>query len=827
MAANLVELVRSFRPSRALLTTFTFNTAFFDAAVLPAFSRPEGCDIALLVDAGQFSASIAGGFSSGAGVRYAIAPVTAPGGGIFHPKLALLQNEETTLLVVGSGNLTLPGLSSQLESLDVVELSQAPQVFAEFGAFCGDLARLISARSPHAAGILSHYAQRCSAATGSADGSAGALRLVHTLRVPAAQQMERVLRERSVSTRCMTVLSPFHGEGGGPVKRLASTVGASVTRIGVHGTAPFERHWYDVLPYVAPMLNENQAREGKLHAKVFEFETEQGTLIVTGSVNATHQSLETCNNIEVSLARWCDNSPFAWEATVPSRFRVPTLAPTRPSGPPLEADLDLDGWVRGLLGIARAATARWTVLEADRVHAEGSCNIRGDGTFEFPLVPDIQQAHLGLVLVLQTEAGISPAWLNDRRSLLRARSSSRMPGRATPGGQRGADIDYILGVLSRALAGRVTGGGQGGGEAAPDLGEEESEEQVFSYADWIRSGTLRGQSRRLMGSTASQLLAGVYRLLEDPDETPVPDTPVLRGGTDADEERAGPGGAKKKSQSAARGADTEARRKIAAACRSIREAFLERRTTIQAPEILALVVSAHELSNLRIAWRTTAATTGIAAPRRSCFLWLDQLCRFPFADADRALLLPIACALACAVGLRIGPYEGPPEPLQLAQLKLLLQRLAGADLNAEDLGRQAAAGLRDDLFWTAGVRDAAPLLSVSQEIAAACALDELLLATTGPGRAAAPELLRGELRHLAPVILAGPRPRSVVVVTEHAVRAGGCSCGFHFDQDERVELKIRRMIRHPANKDPRSAHLVVYPDRPTDFIAQLGALYAG
>ena len=85
---HLLDLIRLVRPKAALFTTYTFSVSHFDAVFLPVL-RSVGCqDIAVLVDADEAAGSVEESHSRAAGRVYRVAPVIAPGGGVFHPKLA-------------------------------------------------------------------------------------------------------------------------------------------------------------------------------------------------------------------------------------------------------------------------------------------------------------------------------------------------------------------------------------------------------------------------------------------------------------------------------------------------------------------------------------------------------------------------------------------------------------------------------------------------------------------------------------------------------------------------------------------------------------------
>lgn len=128
---HLLDLIWLVKPRAALFTTYTFSVGHFDAVFVPVL-RSCGCqDISVLVDADEAAHYSEESRSRAAGRVYRVAPVIAPGGGVFHPKLAYLAADADDVLAVGSGNLTASGQSLQLESFDSVSARVAPMVFRE------------------------------------------------------------------------------------------------------------------------------------------------------------------------------------------------------------------------------------------------------------------------------------------------------------------------------------------------------------------------------------------------------------------------------------------------------------------------------------------------------------------------------------------------------------------------------------------------------------------------------------------------------------------------------------------------------------------------
>ena len=157
---HLLDLIWLVKPRTALFTTYTFSVGHFDAVFVPVL-RSCGCqDISVLVDADEAAHCSEESRSRAAGRVYGVAPVSAPGRGVFHPELAYLAADADDVLAVGSGNLTASGQSLQLESFDSVSARVAPTVFRELADWVALLASLTEGNSPQAAGLLAQTAPR-------------------------------------------------------------------------------------------------------------------------------------------------------------------------------------------------------------------------------------------------------------------------------------------------------------------------------------------------------------------------------------------------------------------------------------------------------------------------------------------------------------------------------------------------------------------------------------------------------------------------------------------------------------------------------------------
>lgn len=853
MQRHLADILKELKPKRAVFTTYTFNLAFFDAALLPAFPAAGGCDISVLVDAGELAATVRGNYSQDAGVRYVLAPVRAPGGGIFHPKLAFLETEDEHYLCVGSANLTPAGLSSQLECLEIVQCSKAPGISAQLSGFFADLAGMIEQTSPRAHAVLkaaSARLDRLPTAPPSLDAEP-ALRLIHTLRTPAASQLVDMLADRGGGAQSLTVLAPFHSHGGEPVKALARMAGVKRLYVAHHLEAAFGEDWYpERTGYVSPLPPASSGSGGRLHAKIFEIKTASACLVMTGSVNATRQSLQTHRNVELSLARWCAKSPFEWRSAKPERY-APTEFPGSASADlRTEASLEMDGFIEGVVfPVPVAGALSWELHEAGRLHAEGTCKVGANGRFSFELAPPLSTDHVSLQLRVLCKEGEARAWVNDERSLRLVRSGAKSAARhrASDQGRLSGDFQYIAQLIMRAVDGVEIPSSWGNTRpgAGRDPTDEDGQQSHFSYETWRQSGvTRRSSPGKFTASAARHFLHRIYALLlpeEANDEDPAEEggrsgATIVRGQTDKEVERRASrrSVADRKRSASVLPAEQEQIRK---ACQAAKEAFQRRSSKVRSVWDLALMISAYELHKLveprypDVGPDEVARASRAIDPQHSIVGWVFALGRFPFDAPQRELVLPLACALACLAAIHDMAGRDDAALLRLPQLKSSVDSLAGEVLGADRFMALASEGLGEEIFLRLPARLQARARHGIPRLAVAPALDDAMFEELQELVRGSPPSLAGntpqtsDFPAIAQVLSGKARPlNDIRVATDRMVLDGGCACGEHFAPDERSMLRYLRVARHPSSGAVRNAHLVVYPDDPRAFSKRMEEL---
>ena len=645
---NLVELIKSSKPRAALFTTYTLSLSFFETVILPVL-RQVGCqDIAILVDANEAVTSLAETNAYYAGRRYWVIPVTAPGGGVFHPKLTYLVGQESDVLTIGSGNLTLPGQSLQLETLDAVASSDNPIVFGQFAEFANKLANGIEKSSMEGAKQLRIYEERARSivATNNANPTSfpkGPF-LIHTVDQVAISTILDLWRLMKTDARSLTVLSPFHAPDASPLYRLADELNLDNLSIGLDPktlTAPFEKK--RLLPshricYVTPKLDD-EARS--LHAKAFEITSDEGALVITGSINATHQSLETTKNIEVSLARWLPSPCFKWEIVDPVNFES-NIYEFKNHGANfafLEALINTNGVIEGrVFGNDKIPESGMIYLLRNEIPLKGDphqITVNQNGTFKFGPIDELDtDGSLQLKLIAgEIEA---TCWLNivqDLNSTDSERKDRQCVRNILRGDFKSDDVMDLIHIFSRAISYEYSSKTEISEVTEKNTSPSDVDsDRPFSYQQWQLSGH-SNRNQGLVGIRYDDTLKAFIRYLnadtqafvtpDHPSSHPSTSTPAFKNVSEKD--------------------SPQEKVDIEGLLRQLIESIpklLSEHPDVPNADILASVSAAHAL---KLMLTSTWQNENRLGPSLA---WLDTYSRYPYAEIAKERLQSIALGIA-------------------------------------------------------------------------------------------------------------------------------------------------------------------------------------
>lgn len=725
---NLVELIRQFRPTSALFSTYTFSVSHFDAALLPVL-RSVGCqDMAVMVDATQAASSVDESSSKGAGRVYRIIPVIAPGGGVFHPKFAYLSSDSGDVLAVSSANLTASGQCLQLECFDTVAARDYPSVFEELSDWMASLALAMEELSPQAAALARGVSRRARAATEFATDAPAAVALpppslVHTIGTTPSAALQRIFEARKSQALTIRVLSPFHAPDAGPVLRLARELGAATVCVGVDGAgsvrrAPFDAELFNPNVPVSYMVADAEGAGRRLHAKVFEVETEDAVLSMTGSINATRQSFESQKNVELSLARWSYESPFSWREIEPDTFARTQDASAFEKKAALFVDawLSSGGTLHGKL-VSKAPLSSKILL---RLSSQGllehgcECELNENNTFEVDGFDDLDTSQ-SVCVEVECAGQKAQCWLNVEAELeLSAVERDRYAAvaRVLKGQCAPEDIAEVLRMLLEATSTlAVAPVARGEARAAPEFKNDGENDRAFSFALWKNSGAPRS-GMTMLSAKGQQLLRELSQCLNG--RSPATRSDALASGflpeamevklmwqieeADADEEAK---------------AIFDAYGLLDRLCQAIPE-LLGRNPNIEIGPLMAQIAAVRAINR--------ASNEGLKmAP---CLSWLDRFSRFTYPEQARDQLTALAAAMAGFTSRRL---SADGHSAQLGLLKECVERFAGQKLELSRWQEAVREGLSQPPFSHLGTEELAEAAAMYVHIFSAETLDARIL----------------------------------------------------------------------------------------------------
>jgi hypothetical protein len=804
---NLIELIKVVKPRTALFTTYTISIAFIEGVLLPTLRRVGCIDVAILVDANEAAKSLEEAQSESVGRKYRLAPVIAPGRGIFHPKVAYFCGAEYDVLSIGSGNLTLSGQSKQLECLDVVRSDHYPGVFMDFAVMAKDLANKISGTSKQASELLRFVEGLAKTASNSSNRTVGSFpiepRLVHTVNAPASQQLIQLCEDQAFQATDVTVLSPFHAPDGGPILKLKDELGAGKLHVGLDRAtliAPFEEKRLKAskeLDFVVPKIGNDQRH---LHAKVFQISDEDSSIVMTGSINATSQSLNSTMNVEISLARLVPKESFTWEKATPSRFEPRTFIPTQREVEfaYLEATLALDGKISGQVSCAKATPAHAvaTLIQAqetvngDEIHVQ----IQSSGTFSFMLPFEICKRG-AVQLALSSQGFLAQCWLTIEEDLTSTDEERREKQaiRHILAGEFGdEDVFELFQILTRATQ-QTTAQRSAEKNAAVKSDEMSNAEkdQKFSYVQW-KNSNLRNPQKGLLGIHGVDTLKAFLRWLNN--------SGLQAGTTDNFKNKEVKAGHRPDFELVD---DSEVRSQsfdLQGGLREIIQAIpvvLSQNRKFDAAAILAVVSGAYALKlSLNSPWRDERACKPLLS-------WLDEFSRFEYAETGHETLLKFALgASAVVVGIaRKYSAHSPVAFLKDSLIRFSPQWMAQVPKQAE-----LDSSLSDEIFSRLPVHIRTLASTSLVDILNATSMDErieALVTSAGDSRYAATD----EDEHAFPSGVAGirrlmqvdrRRRHHGIVLNERQLDSSGCPhCYQAFGDAFRLELRAKHLIACP------------------------------
>ncbi len=715
MAVKLVSLIARARPRRALFTTFTFSISWFETIIVPALRGCKCEQIDVLVDARYARRSTDEASGLYVGSAYRIIPVYMAKTTVFHPKLVYLEGaDDVDQLVVSSANLTLSGHGKNFEVLDAISSTTEPGVLTEFADFLDGLTAKYGFSADYAE-ILAGYSVRVRtrlAKVGPIDDLTRRAWLVHTLARSASEQLtEHAYRVNNPHT--LTVLSPFHSPTGFPVQKLADEIGVGNIYIGLDGrnpVAPFHEEGNEFHEVPSFVQADTAHFDRPLHAKCFEVQGDDGVVVMTGSVNATSQSLATTDNVEVSLLRLLDETPFAWrKLDRPKKykaceFNVDELTARNPA---LQVSLMPDNRLVGQLFPASGDQhVTLEVMDGDISRyvqqnvpiTNGAFDVRINRTFE---------TDNAMQLIVTADDIYAIGWINvevDLRTTSSERELAKASARLLAGEHRNADLNQITEWLFLLSSRREPKGMPGRELRGTILKTKAPPAHKMTYAEWRKSIEEARRSSGQPSLSHNVVEAAIQWVNRD-----IKKHDILDPKASEPKKPCGPTKAKPSLRTKPRfiTSETEEFSWQPEAAQDNDEAEQIEIRFLQALEaiprgleldahgsIVPLLVELSAMQKLKLTLNTLNLG-GHSGRQPSQLLlipvWLNQFARFNYSEQNRKALFPLFAAMACCAA----EFHGD---VVLPSLKEALVRLLGRSLEAGEVTTGAMLGLESDRF---------------------------------------------------------------------------------------------------------------------------------
>ncbi len=314
---DLMDLLNERKFDNALLATFQFDARFFETFCLDDLRAFEANDnIGIMLDRRSYDELLdrrPDDRPAYANRRYVLQPVGVPG--VFHPKLLFLTSPEQGLLVVGSSNLTRPGMTSNAELVGCFRF----EVDKEEGykdLFGDALAFLSGAGARWGCEAFGSQVEEVVEETPwllQRDGESRALEGLRLVSNLDESILDQASRDMGGEVRRIRVVSRFFDQDPGLLDLLLDQFSPDEVLIFTQN---------DTTTMTPAWLRHRSVKEGKtklflceyedeghhqnLHAKALAFEQRDATTLIYGSPNFTHRGLLSTadsGNVEIAIVQ--------------------------------------------------------------------------------------------------------------------------------------------------------------------------------------------------------------------------------------------------------------------------------------------------------------------------------------------------------------------------------------------------------------------------------------------------------------------------------------------------------------------------------------------
>ena len=288
-----------------VILTYNADLFFFEQVVLPTL-RSRGCyNNLVLMDLRQYEASLLSAAShlGSLGKSYSVLPVKASSA--FHPKLILQSGQSGGRLILGSGNLTVRGFSSNWELFTEIHRGKA----GESDGLFRQLWSFVRSVSENAVGAvdrqLRQFEETSLWLTETAQPPEWPRLLVARQTGPSiVDQLRQLVGEAKV--RRLVVVSPFFDPNLRGVQELTDSfvpeqlwLVVQRDKVSLPGAVAATVERLCVADFEAPQ--KEKSAKAYLHAKAYILETDDGDFCLWGSPNCSSAAMVDTRNVELAI----------------------------------------------------------------------------------------------------------------------------------------------------------------------------------------------------------------------------------------------------------------------------------------------------------------------------------------------------------------------------------------------------------------------------------------------------------------------------------------------------------------------------------------------
>lgn len=299
----------------AVLTTYSMDLLHFDSHLRNVLRRKQICSINIFADTDQMNKSleyVSPLYMQSIGRDYCVTNVSAKGA--FHPKINFFAGDNAAMVLIGSGNLTVPGHGKNHEAftgfmVDEENDTHLPLV-VECWNYINRLAkesgefekRRIAREIPENCTVLKDVADEVHHQLWKIANNLNAALLYNEKGSSILQQITEIIPLNDVTK--VTIASPFFDEDGETLVTLADFCPNAQVNVLIQESCTLPPHKMKSHPRIK-FYDFDETKRGKTtimnynrlaHVKLFHFVVDDTEYCIVGSANATKPGLGTLSH---------------------------------------------------------------------------------------------------------------------------------------------------------------------------------------------------------------------------------------------------------------------------------------------------------------------------------------------------------------------------------------------------------------------------------------------------------------------------------------------------------------------------------------------------